>query len=78
MAVTGFLPKKMPLFLRMLCGLLVLYVFGTAWVMLFYLPDAGLGGFTATLLRYVLPFLPFDIAKLFLAAKLTTHLQKRA
>ena len=76
-ALTGFLPKKMPLFLRMLCGLLVLYVFGTAWVMLFYLPAAGLGGFTATLLRYVLPFLPFDVAKLFLAAKLTESLKKR-
>jgi biotin transport system substrate-specific component len=76
-ALAGFLPKKMPLFLRMLCGLLVLYLFGTAWVLLFYVPAAGWGGIAATLLRYVLPFLPFDVAKLFLAAKLTVSLKKR-
>lgn len=77
-AMTGFLPKKMPLFLRMLCGLLVLYLCGTAWYCLLYAPDTGIGGIAAAVLRYVLPFLPFDLAKLFLAARLTAHLEKRA
>lgn len=77
-ALTGFLPKKLPLFLRMLCGLAVLYLCGTAWYCLLYAPDAGMGGVAAAVLRYVLPFLPFDLAKLFLAAKLTPRLEKRA
>jgi hypothetical protein len=46
-------------------------------VLLFYVPAAGWGGIAATLLRYVLPFLPLDVAKLFLAAKLTVSLKKR-
>lgn len=77
-AMTGFLPKKLPLFLRMLCGLAVLYLCGTAWYCLLYAPATGIGGIAAAVLRYVLPFLPFDLAKLFLAAKLTPRLEKRA
>ncbi len=77
-AVTGFLPKKLPLFCRMLLGLLALYLCGTAWALLFYIPESGWAGVGLTLMRYVLPFLPFDIAKLFLASKLTEKLNKQA
>lgn len=75
--ITGYLPKKLPLFARMLFGLLACYIFGSAWYCVLYLGDAGAGGIWTALLRCVVPFVPFDVLKLFLASKATAILQKR-
>jgi len=75
--ITGYLPNKLPLFVRMLFGLIVCYACGTAWYCILYANDAGMGGFLAAVLRNVLPFVLPDLVKLFLAAKATEQLQKR-
>lgn len=74
---TGYLTKKISLFLRMFLGLLVCYAVGTAWYCVFYLADAGIGGIGSALLRCVVPFVLPDLVKLFLACKATAILQKR-
>lgn len=73
----SLLPKKLPLYVRMLCGLLVCYAFGTAWYCLLYVRDAGIHGIGTALLRCVLPFIPFDLLKLFLASKATSATEKQ-
>ncbi len=75
--ITGYLPKKLPLFVRMLFGLTTCYALGTAWYCLFYLENAGTGGIWAAILRNVVPFVLPDLVKLFLASKATAILQKR-
>lgn len=76
-AAVSLLPNKLPLFLRMLFGLLVCYAFGTAWYFILYLRNAGIHGVFTALLRCVLPFVPFDLIKLFLASKATASLAKQ-
>ena len=75
-ALCGFLPKRIPLFARMLCGLAALYLCGAAWQYAFYMPGTGLAGLGAVLLQYVLPFVLPDVLKLALAAALTEKLHK--
>ncbi len=75
--ITGYLPKKLSLFVRMLFGLLACYACGTAWYCILYAKDAGIGGILAATLRCVVPFVLPDVLKLFLAAKATETLQKR-
>ena len=75
-ALCGFLPKRIPLFVRMLCGLAVLYLCGVTWQYVFYMPETGIAGLGTVLLQYVLPFLIPDVLKLALAATLTKKLQK--
>ena len=75
--ITGYLPKKLPLFVRMLFGLLACYAFGTAWYCILYTKDAGIGGILTSTLRCVVPFALPDLLKLFLATKATRILQKR-
>lgn len=75
-AIVGALSRRWgrtfaKLCLAMLAGMLVCYLFGTAWFM------ALTGMNLATSLSYcVLPFLPGDAVKIALAALLTVKLQK--
>ncbi|MBR5263902.1 MAG: biotin transporter BioY [Clostridia bacterium] len=75
-AVCGWLPGKLPLFVRMLCGLAVLYLCGVAWQYALYVPGTGLAGVGTLLLQYVLPFVLPDVAKLALAAGLAKKLKQ--
>ena len=75
-ALCGFLPGRVPLFVRMLCGLAVLYLCGVCWQYFLYMPGTGIAGLGAALLQYVLPFLIPDVLKLALAATLTKKLKK--
>ena len=61
-------------FLAMLFGLVLLYAVGTVWFATLT-SGAELSGFAAALSVCVLPFLPFDIAKLLLAAYLSERLK---
>lgn len=56
-------------------GLLVCYAFGTAWFMVVYARSSGAIGLGTALGWCVLPYLPFDAAKLILAMLLTRRLQ---
>jgi len=62
--------------LGMAAGLLVDYVFGTAWFMLFYAKAYGAIGLWAALSMCVLPFILPDIVKLALAVTLTKTLPR--
>ncbi len=75
-ALCGFLPGRIPLFPRMLCGLAMLYLCGVAWQYALYMPGTGAAGLGAVLLQYVLPFAIPDILKLALAAALAKKLKK--
>ncbi len=61
--ICGMLQKKTPLPLAMAAGLAVCYLFGSVWFCLLH--DAH---FLSALSSCVLPFLPFDIVKIALAA----------
>ena len=70
-----YLPKKLPLFFRavcgMLCGLVLCYAGGTAW-----LATMNHISFSAALGSAVAPFVVFDLIKVAAAAALTTALEK--
>ena len=70
------MPGKLPLFVRMLCGLAVLYLCGVAWQYALYMPTTGLAGAGTLLLQYVLPFMLPDVAKLAVAAGLAKKLKQ--
>jgi biotin transport system substrate-specific component len=60
----------------MAAGLLVCYVFGTAWFVTVYARTAGPVSAGTALGWCVLPFLPFDCGKLVLALLLTRRLRR--
>ncbi len=57
-----------------LLGLLVCYLFGTVWFALFLESEVG---FWTALITCVLPFVPLDIIKIFLASILVKKLSKK-
>ncbi len=59
----------------MAAGLLVCYAFGTGWFMVAYGVKSGAIGFTAVLLKCVIPFIIPDIAKLTLALAVAGRLK---
>ncbi len=69
------LPARLPLFVRavcgMLCGLLLCYAGGTAW-----LAVMNRMSFSAALAAGVIPFVGFDLLKIAAAAALTVALEK--
>lgn len=58
----------------MLAGLVVCYVFGTAWLMLAYAGTTGAAGLGGALLLYVVPYIVPDLIKLALALFLSRRL----
>lgn len=64
------------LLFAMLCGLAVLYAFGTAWFMLVYTRANGPVTLMAALSWCVFPFILPDAAKILLAATLSRRLRK--
>ena len=78
-AVTGFgaerLGRVLPaLLLSMGAGLLCCYALGTAWYVAVYARAGEAASVSAVLTACVLPFIPADAAKIFLAAALTKRL----
>lgn len=65
----GFIQRA----LAMLLGMLVWYGFGILWLVLLLGKTVGV---TTALLTCVLPFIPFDIAKICVAAYLSKRLEK--
>lgn len=63
------------LILGMVLGLILCYVFGSLWFLILYTNTTGPIAITAVLAKCVLPFLPFDVLKLLLAAVLTDRLK---
>ena len=76
--ITARSPGKLWLMiLGMAAGLLVDYVFGTAWFMLLYAETYGAIGLSAALSMCVIPFIVPDVIKLGLAVTLVKALPKR-
>ena len=69
--------KLLPMILGMAAGLLVDYVFGTAWFMLLYAKTYGAIGLSAALSMCVIPFIIPDLIKLALAVTVTKMLPGR-
>lgn len=59
--------KTWVMILSMALGLLLLYVFGTAWFLLVYTSNTGSIGLFTVLGLCVFPFIPLDLLKLILA-----------
>lgn len=70
------LPIGRTRFVGMLAGLLICYLFGTVWFAVWTAQNAAAVGVWTALTLCVFPYLPFDIAKLALAALLTRKLRK--
>jgi len=64
--------------LGMITGMVVYYVFGTAWFMLFYAKSYGAIGLGAALSMCVIPFVVPDLIKLALAAAAVKTIPRRA
>ena len=64
------------LFLSMLAGLIVCYAFGSAWYYFLYTQNTGNIGILWILTQCVFPFIPFDLAKIALAAFLVRRLRR--
>ena len=62
--------------LAMLCGLLVCYLFGTAWFMAVYAVTSGPIGLWLALCWCVFPFMIPDLVKLGLALFISQRLRK--
>ena len=77
-AVTGKRSGSLPrMILGLVLGLIVDYIFGTAWFMLFYAKAYGAIGLWAALSMCVIPFILPDLIKMALALALTKALPKR-
>jgi len=81
MLLTGALLPRLPdsfwgRFLAMCAGLLLCYVFGTAWFVVVYSARSGAITVWAALMKCVIPYLVPDLAKLALAAYLSPRLKK--
>lgn len=61
----------------MVAGLIVCYVFGTAWFMLIYTQHSGVIGLSTVLGLCVIPFIIPDLIKIGVALFLTNRLKKR-
>ena len=61
----------------MIAGLIVCYVFGTAWFMLIYTQHSGVIGLSTVLGLCVIPFIIPDLIKIVVALFLTNRLKKR-
>lgn len=61
----------------MIVGLIVCYVFGTAWFMLIYTQHSGVIGLSTVLGLCVIPFIIPDLIKIGVALFLTNRLKKR-
>ena len=61
----------------MVAGLIVCYVFGTAWFMLIYTQHSGVIGLSTVLGLCVIPFIIPDLIKVGVALFLTNRLKKR-
>lgn len=61
----------------MIAGLIVCYVFGTAWFMLIYTQHSGVIGLSTVLGLCVIPFIMPDLIKIGVALFLTNRLKKR-
>lgn len=61
----------------MIAGLIVCYVFGTAWFMLIYTQHSGVIGLSTVLGLCVIPFIIPDLIKTGVALFLTNRLKKR-
>lgn len=61
----------------MIAGLIVCYVFGTAWFMLIYTQHSGVIGLSTVLGWCVIPFIIPDLIKIGVALFLTNRLKKR-
>ena len=60
----------------MILGLAVLYIFGSVWFMIIYTKNTGSIGFTAVLLKCVVPYMIPEVIKVSLAVFLTSKLSK--
>lgn len=61
----------------MVAGLIVCYVFGTAWFMMIYTQHSGVIGLSTVLGLCVIPFIIPDLIKIGVALFLTNRLKKR-
>ena len=61
----------------MIAGLIVCYVFGTAWFMMIYTQHSGVIGLSTVLGLCVIPFIIPDLIKIGVALFLTKRLKKR-
>lgn len=61
----------------MIAGLIVCYVFGTAWFMIIYTQHSGVIGLSTVLGLCVIPFIIPDLIKIGVALFLTNRLKKR-
>lgn len=61
----------------MVAGLIVCYVFGTAWFMMIYTQHSGIIGLSTVLGLCVIPFIIPDLIKIGVALFLTNRLKKR-
>ena len=61
----------------MIAGLIVCYVFGTAWFMMIYTQHSGVIGLSTVLGLCVIPFIIPDLIKIGVALFLTNRLKKR-
>ena len=70
--------KKLPVsLLTMLIGLVICYVFGTAWFILVYAGPSGGVGIGAALAMCVFPFIIPDLVKMALAVVLSSRIEKQ-
>jgi len=68
--------KIISLTFSMILGLAVLYIFGSVWFMIIYTKNTGSIGFTAVLLKCVVPYMIPEVIKVSLAVFLTSKLSK--
>ena len=66
--------KTVPAVISMIAGIVVCYIFGTAWFCIYFKGERTVG---SALLTCVVPYLPFDAVKIALAAFLSKKLYKR-
>lgn len=69
--------NQIALAFSMIAGLIVCYVFGTAWFMLIYTQHSGVIGLSTVLGLCVIPFIIPDLIKIGVALFLTNRLKKR-
>lgn len=75
--ITKLFGKKTPiLVISMIAGLLICYLFGTAWFMYVYAQNSGAVGLTTVLSWCVIPFIIPDAAKIALAVIVVNRVSK--
>ena len=66
--------KTLPMIISMVAGVIVCYAFGTAWFCIYFKGAKTVG---SALMTCVVPYLPFDAAKIALASFLSKRLYKK-